>query len=114
MRVRAGIEQLRVDAHAVARALNASFYHIRDSQLLRNLAQIACNAALILQNGGAADDFQVGDLRQVREDFVLHPIGEVSISFVFTSVFKREHRNALVEDTQAEVVGRRAKKKKTP
>ena len=83
MRVVAGVDQLRVDAHAIARALNASFYHVRDSQLLRDLAQIACNAALIVQNGGAADDFQVGDLRQVREDFVLHPIGEVRVCFFF-------------------------------
>ena len=96
---RAGIDQLRVDAHAIARALNASFYHIRDSQLLRDLAQIACNSALILQNGGSADDFQVCDLRQVREDFVLHPIGEGGILFVAAKILKRQDRDAFVEES---------------
>ncbi len=66
MRVVAGIDQLRVDAHAISRALNTSFYHVRDSQLLRDLAQIACNATLILQHGGAADNFQICNLCQVR------------------------------------------------
>src|SRR5262249_58512522 len=45
VRVIARIDQLRVDAHAIARALNASFYHIRDSQLQRDLPHIACNSA---------------------------------------------------------------------
>src|SRR4029077_15795563 len=99
MRVVAGIDQLRVDAHAIARALNASFYHIRDSQLLRDLAQIARDSALVLQNGSAADDFQVGDLRQVREDFVLYPISEIGILFVAAKILKGQDSDAFVEDS---------------
>ena len=44
MRVIARVDQLRVDAYVIARALNASFYDIRDPQLLRDLPQIARNA----------------------------------------------------------------------
>src|SRR4029077_13292433 len=96
MRFGPRVDQLRVDAHAIARALNASFNHIRDSQLLRDVAQIACNAALILQNGGAADHLQVGNSGKASEDFILYAIGEIYVIRISAAVFERKDGNALV------------------
>src|SRR4029453_283707 len=46
----ARIEQSRVDADALARALNAPLHYMRDAKLLANLAQVAGGAALILHH----------------------------------------------------------------
>ena len=43
----------------------------------------------------ARDDFQIGDLGQARQDFILDAIGEVSVGFVLAQIFKRQHRDAL-------------------
>ena len=34
------------------------------------------------------------------QDFVLHPIGEVGVVVVAAQIFKRQHSDAFVEDTQ--------------
>ena len=88
MPVIARIEQLRVDAHFVASALHAAFHHMRDAQFLTNLAQVTRQSALVLHYRSAADDFEVGDLCQMRKNFILHTIGEVSVLFVAAQVFK--------------------------
>ena len=92
----ARIDQLRVDAHAIARALNASFHDMRDTKLLADLAQISRGSAFVLHHRSAADHFQIGDLRQVGENFVLHAIGEIGVVFVVAEVFKRQHSDAFV------------------
>jgi hypothetical protein len=70
-----------------------------DAKLLPDLPQIARDSALILHNARTAYDFQVSDLRQVHEDFVLHPIGEVGILFVAAKVLKGQDSDAFVEDS---------------
>ncbi len=47
---------------------------------------------------GAADHFQVGDLCQVRQDLVLHAIGEEGVGLFFAQIFEREHGDAFVND----------------
>src|SRR6266700_6525693 len=79
MRVGARIDQLRVYPHTIGRALHAAFHHMRYPKLLADLAQVTCKSALILHHGSAADDFQVRDLCQVGEDFVLYAVGEVFV-----------------------------------
>ena len=44
----------------------------------------------------AADHFQIRDLCQVREDLILHAIGEVCVCFFFAQIFKRKDRDAFV------------------
>src|SRR6266480_1544051 len=61
MPVGARIDQLRVNPDAIAGTLNASFHHIRHSELLPNLAQIARDPAFVMHHRSAADYFQVRD-----------------------------------------------------
>ena len=72
---------------------------MRHAELLADLAQIARRAALVLHHGGAADHFQVGDLRQVGQDLVLHAIGEEGVRFFFAQIFERKHRDAFFRDS---------------
>src|SRR6266542_5681823 len=57
MPVSARINQLRVDAHAIANALYASFHHMCHAELLADLVQIPRHSALVLHRRGAADHF---------------------------------------------------------
>ena len=43
----------------------------------------------------SADYLQIGNLRQVRQDFVLHAVSEIGVRFFFTKIFKRQHSDAL-------------------
>jgi hypothetical protein len=61
MPVGACIDQLRVDAHAIANALNISFQQMRHAKFLADLAQIARDSALVLHCRRAADHLQIGD-----------------------------------------------------
>ena len=91
MRVLARIDQLRADPHFVGRALHAAFDDMRDAELLADLAQIARRAGLVLHHARAADHFQIGDLREVGQNLVLHPIGEKDVLFVAAQVFEGKH-----------------------
>src|SRR6266567_1676221 len=51
------IDQLRVDTHAIARALDASFQKMSDPKLLTNLAQVAISYLAITDNACPANDF---------------------------------------------------------
>ena len=48
--------------------------------------------------GCARDDFQIGDLRQAGQNFVLDAIGEVGVVFFAAQVFKRQHGDGLFRD----------------
>src|SRR5262249_6046087 len=50
MTVGARINQPRVDAHAIAGALNASFHNVRDAELLGDLEQISRDSPLVLHH----------------------------------------------------------------
>src|SRR5947207_629835 len=54
------IDQLSVDAHPIARSLDGSFHHTRNTELLADLAQVARDSAFVLHYRGAADHFQIG------------------------------------------------------
>jgi hypothetical protein len=79
MCVIARINQLCFHPNLVGGTLHAAFHHISNAQLLSDPAQAARDSALVLQHGGAADHFQIGNLGQVCQDFVLHPIGEKGV-----------------------------------
>ena len=62
VRIRAGIDQLRVHSHFVAGALDTAFKDVSHSELLCDLTQVARDAALVLHHRGAADHLQIGHL----------------------------------------------------
>jgi hypothetical protein len=65
------------------------------TQLLSNLAQIARDPALVLHHGTAADYFQVGNLGQISQDFVLHSVGEILVLLFVAQIFKGQHSDAF-------------------
>src|SRR6266481_4143783 len=62
---------------------------MRDAELLRDLAQVALHAALILHHRGAADHFEIGQLGEVGQGFILHAVGKKCVVGVATENFKK-------------------------
>ncbi len=94
----AGVDQLGIHPHLAGDPLHAALEQVRDAELLRDLAQIARCPGFVLHHAGAADHFEVRDLRQVGQDFVLHAVGEKRVLLVVAQVFKRQHGDALGRD----------------
>jgi hypothetical protein len=92
----AGVDQLDVDEHAVARAADAPFENIRHPQYLADLTHIAPAGFSISHYARAADYFQIGNLREARQHVVLNPGGEVGVFFVVAEILKGQHGNALL------------------
>ena len=53
---------------------DAAFQNVRHAKLIADLADISF--AAIFHDTGPADDFQIGDLRQLGQNVVLHAIGK--------------------------------------
>src|SRR4029453_14423432 len=100
MRVIAGVDQLRVYPHLVAGALHTALHYVGHAYLVTNLAEVTRDAALILHDGSATDDFQVCDPRQMRKDFVLHPIREEGVLFITAQILERQNSDRAIPDCQ--------------
>ena len=98
MRIVASVDQLRVHSHLIRNPLDTAFQHVGNAERLTDLAQVTRGRGLVLVYAGAADHFQVGDLGQIGEDFVLNAVGKIGVRFVFAQIFKRQHRNAFLRN----------------
>jgi len=76
--------------------LHAALKHVRHAELLADFAQIALRASFVLHDGGAADDLQIRDSGEVRQDFILHAVSEISVLFVVAQVLERQNCNRLL------------------
>ena len=88
--VGARVYQRRIDTKTIAGALHRTFHDVSDAELPPNFAQIAFGPGLVLAHACVADDFQVGDLRQIGKDLVLDSVSEVSVVLVFTQALERQ------------------------
>jgi hypothetical protein len=50
-------------------------------------------AAFVLAHGGVADDSQLRDPAQIRQDLILHAVSEVRVLFIVAQIFKRQNRD---------------------
>ena len=98
MRVVSGIDQLRIDSYLVRDPLDASFQNVSYPERTADVMQIPHRRALILRHTGAADHFQVCDLGQIRENFILNTVGKERVLFVVAEIFKWKDRDAFVRD----------------
>ena len=78
----------------LTRTLSAAFCTlpsstVRDAELLRNCLEIF-RLTLVFRGRGARDHFQIGDARELGQDFILNAIGEVSRALVVAQVFERQ------------------------
>ena len=103
VRVRASVDQLRVDPDPVTDAAHRPLEHMSNAKSGSDLAQIAGTTA-ILPNGGATDHFQVGHLGQVRQNVVLNAIGEIRVGLIVTQVFERKNGDAFVGNARDELL----------
>src|SRR5438045_5560776 len=88
MRIVPRIYQLRIHPYLIGCALHAAFEQMRNSELLADVAQVPRRSALILQNRAVTDYFEVGNFRQVSENFVLHAVSEIGVFLIAAKVLK--------------------------
>src|SRR5206468_315785 len=87
--VGAGVDQLHVHMKLGADSPDAALQHMRYSQLIPNLTHIPL--AAIAHYAGPADDFQIGDPRQLGQNVVLHAISKDCAIFLLAQIFKRQN-----------------------
>src|SRR4030095_14996232 len=92
MRIAGCLDEVHADADCVASFLNATLKNVCHTKLLRDLGEVARFALLLLRRS-ARNDFQVRDLRESREDFLLNTIRKISVGFVLAKVCKGQHRD---------------------
>ena len=62
-----------------------------------NFASVACPIASIRHDRHARDDFQIADLRKIRQDIVLHAVGEVGVLLFIAETLEGQDGNRLVD-----------------
>ena len=84
--------------------LHAAFDDVADAKLAPDLGQLL-RLRPIRQRRRARDHLQVTDLRQPRDDLVLHAVGEIGVRLVFAQVFERQDRDGAFRRARSAVSG---------
>ena len=85
-----GIDELDVDAHAVAAALHRAFEDIAHVQFAADLLQID-GLALVGEGGVAPDDERAGDAREVGGQALGHAIDEIFLLGIAADIGEGEN-----------------------
>ncbi len=93
--VGARVDQLGVDAQAVAGAAQAAGEHVRGAQLLADLRRRDLLVA-VGEHRRAREDVQAADLRQLGDDVLGDPIAEVLVLLHPAQILEVEHRDRLL------------------
>src|SRR4029079_19351067 len=97
MRVSERINELHIHPHLIVGFLNASLNNVSDAKLLGDLAQIS-RRAFIFFGRGPRDDFQIADLCQSSEDFVLHTFCKIGVVRIAAEVIERQNCNRFIRN----------------
>ena len=92
MRAGLRLDQLRRDAHPVARFAHAAFEHVAHSQFAGDLPHVDGSAFV----GGArvaGDNEQPADARERGDDLLDHAVGEIFLLRIAAQILKRQYRN---------------------
>ncbi len=92
MRPGRGLDQLRRDAHPVARLAHASFQDIAHAELTPDLSHID-GSALVGEARIARDHEQPFDPRQAGDDVLDHAVGEILLLRIAAHVLERQDRD---------------------
>ena len=84
-----GVDELHVDAHAAAAALDAAFENIADVQLAADLLQVD-RLALVGEGGVAPDHERAPNAREVGRQALRHPIDEMLLLRVAADIGERQ------------------------
>ena len=94
MRIVSRPDQLHVHAHRVAAFLHVPFEDVGDAKLPADFRQVSWRTFVELR-GSARDHFEIGNLGQARQDFVLDAVGEVGVILICAQIFERQHGDAF-------------------
>src|SRR5438128_3375205 len=83
------VDQLRIQMKMRAGPADAALQNVRYPQLVTDLAHISF--AAVIHDTRPADDFQVGDLRKLGQNVVLHAIGKGRLFLLLAEIFKRQN-----------------------
>src|SRR5437773_6437800 len=72
-----------------AGSADAAFQNMRYTQVISDLTEISFST--VIHDTRPADDFEIGDFRQLRQEVVLHAIDKRRIAFVIAQIFKRKN-----------------------
>ena len=97
MSVSPRVNQLSIDADAIAGSARCPFQHMGDAECPPDFPQIA-RSAFELLHGGTANHFQVRYLGQARENVVVHSGREIFVLFVVAQIFERKNGNAFLRN----------------
>ena len=86
------IDQLRVDADALARLSDAAFENVGDVEAPAHLLHVGV-LALVGEGRIPRDDRQRRDLRQIGDDVLGDAVGEVFLLGIAAHVGERKHRD---------------------
>src|SRR5439155_164827 len=89
------VNQLHIDPHLIGRFLDAALKDVRYTKLLRGFAEIPW-FALIALRGSVRNYFQICDLSQPRQDFLLNAVRKIGVIRIATEVFKGQHGDAFL------------------
>jgi hypothetical protein len=92
----ARIDQAHIHEYAVVGAAHAPLEHVRDAELSPDDAQVALCRIAVAHHGCAADDLQLLDARQAREQIVLDAIGEERVFRVAAHVLERQDGDRFI------------------
>ena len=102
MAIGQGVQQLHINVHLVVGFLDAAFENIGNSKLARDLTQVFGSAFVTLSRA-ARNYFQVRNLRESRDNFVLNASCEVLVVGIAAEISKRQDSNGF----RQRFVGRR-------
>src|SRR6266481_387022 len=89
------IDQLGIYPHAVACSLHTALKQMRHAELSSNFAEIARHLALVLHHTRTADYLQVRDLRQIRQNLVLHSVRKKGVVRITAEIVERQNGNTF-------------------
>src|SRR5439155_14238860 len=84
------VDELHLDAHAVASALHATLEYVGDAQLLADVSQVT-RALFVLEYGRARDDLEIADPGKLVEQLAVDAVGEVRAVRARAQVREGEH-----------------------
>jgi len=87
-------ESLKEISQQKAEKFLNTFYFQYGHRSIADLAHISF--AAVIHHARSADHFEIGDLRQLGQDVVLHAVGKERVLFVVAQIFQRQHRNAFL------------------
>src|SRR5436190_2178730 len=91
-----GIDQLHVDHYAVTLPPHTTLQDICHAKRFTDGAQVLCCSVAKLHHRRTADDSEIFDLCQTREDVVLNAVCKKRIVLIRAEVLKRKHRDGFL------------------